>query len=681
MNSFFARKYVIQGIFIAVALIIITRLFYLQVIDKSYLLSANNNVLRKVIVYPARGVILDRNGEVLVQNEPVYDLLITPREAKEIDTALLCQLIDIDLVGFKSRMAKAKAHSPYRASIFEKQLSSTSYAKLQEHLYKFRGFYVQNRTVRNYPDSIAGQFLGYIQEVNDKDIEKSNGFYRPGDYIGASGVERSYEDLIRGKRGIKNLMVDALNRPKGIFMEGKYDTLAIAGDGLISSLDKELQVLAENLMKNKLGSVVAIEPATGEILTFVSSPSYDPNKMVGRQRGNNYMEMLNDPAKPMFIRPIQASYPPGSVFKVVSALTAQQAGVIDEHTIFNCPGGYRYGSGRAFMRCEHVDGPTSMVKAIQKSCNTYFGYAYAKMIDSRNMSGPKAYELWREGLNKFGLGHRLGIDLPGEKPGLVPTADFYTKRFGSEKWRSSYNISLSIGQGELGITPLQMANIMAIVANRGFYYRPHLIKGIGKEKIIKDEFTEKISAGVEAKYFEPVIEGMSRVVNVPGGTGYSVRIPGVEMCGKTGTVQNPHGENHAVFFAFAPRENPKIAIAVFVENAGYGGTWAGPIVSMLVEKYLKDTITMPKHIQDRIYNASFLPKVVAKVEPAKKDSSKVIVKATSPVQARNVPKKNPHDYLFTNRNDSTAVSFWPLASYNYAKNTANIHLNQREVKR
>ncbi len=644
INSFFARKYVIQGIFIAIAIIIIARLFYIQIIDKSYIWAANDNVMRKIIVYPARGVIFDRNGKVLVQNEPVYDLLVTPREAKDIDTALLCQLIDIDIEGFKKRMEKARSHSPYRASVFEKQLAATTYAQLQEHLYKFRGFYVQNRTVRSYPDSIAPQVLGYIQEVNDKDIERSKGFYRPGDYIGASGIERSYEELLRGQRGVKNQMVDALNRPKGVFMDGKYDTLAVSGDGLISTLDKELQVLAEKLMKNKMGSVVAIEPSTGEILTFVSSPSYDPNMMVGRQRGNNYMKLLNDPTKPMFIRPIQASYPPGSVFKVVAALTAQQAGMINESTVFYCPGGYRYGGGRGFMRCTHVDGATDLIKSIQRSCNTYYGYTYARMIDSRGMPTTKAYDLWREGLTKFGLGNPLGIDLPSEKGGFVPESSYFTKQYGNEKWGSSYTISLSIGQGQLGITPLQMANIMAIAANRGFYYRPHLVKGIGEKKIIRKEYTEKIHAGVDEKYYAPVIEGMSRAVNVPGGTAYSVRIPDIEMCGKTGTVQNPHGENHAVFFAFAPRENPKIAIAVFVENAGYGGTWAGPIASMLVEKYLKDTITLPKYIQDRIYNASFMPKVEKKKEELKKDSTKT-TKDTTKAQRAASTKEDKHEYF------------------------------------
>lgn len=604
MNSFFTRKYVIQGIFLAIALIIVTRLFYIQVVDNSYLLSANNNVLRKLVIYPARGVILDRNEKVLVQNVPVYDLLVLPNEIHDLDTNLFCQLVDIDVEGFKKRVESAKKYSRYRASIFEKQISAQNFAKLQEHLYKFKGFYVQNRTVRSYPDSIAGQVLGYIQEVNPKDIERSNGFYRPGDYIGASGIERSYEDLLRGKRGVRNTLVDALNRPQGVFAEGKYDTLAVSGEGLVSSLDRDLQAFAEELMRNKRGSVVAIEPSTGEILAFVSSPSYDPNMMVGRERGNNYMKLINDPDKPMFIRPIQAHYPPGSVFKVVSALVGQQDGTIDESTIFHCPGGYSYGGGRGFMRCSHTDGATDLIKSIQVSCNTYYGHLYSRMVDKKGTPNHENYDAWRKAVMKFGLGQELGIDLPGERPGSIPTSDYFTKRFGNQKWTSSFNISLSIGQGEIEITPLQMANIMAIVANRGFYFKPHLVKAIGKKNIVKPEYKEKIHAGVDAKYYEPVIEGLSRVVNMPGGTANAVKINGIEMCGKTGTVQN-RKENHSVFFAFAPRENPKIAIAVFVENAGYGSTYASPIASMVVEKYLTDTVTLPKYIQDRIYNSNF----------------------------------------------------------------------------
>lgn len=608
MNHFFKRKFAIQLIILTSTLIIVGRLFYIQIIDKSYLIAANNNVLRTEMIYPARGVIYDRNGTVLVQNEPVYDLMVIPREVGDIDTALFCQLIDIPKNDYSDKISKARVYSPYRPSIFEKQLSALHYARFQEHLDKFKGFYVQNRSVRNYPDTIAAQLLGYIKEVSPKEIEQSEGFYRSGDYIGASGLEDAYESLLRGERGVKTSVVDVFSRPMGPFMDGKYDTLATPGQGLISTLDHDLQALAERLMQGKIGSVVAIEPSTGEILTFVSAPSFDPNLMVGKQRGNNYMKLLNDENHPLFVRPIQAYYPPGSAFKIVAALTAQQAGVINEHTIFNCPGGYRYGRGNAVMGCEHVDGPTDLVKSIQKSCNTYYAYTYANMIDGRNIPNTEAYDLWREALLKFGLGKKLGIDLPGEKPGMVPTADYYSKRFGNDKWGSGYNISLSIGQGELGITPLQMANIMAIVANRGHYYRPHLVKGYGSDNLVSEEYKECISAGVDAQYYEPVIEGMSRVVNIPGGTGYKLRIPNIEMCGKTGTAQNPHGDNHAVFFAFAPRVDPKIAIAVFVENAGYGGTWAGPIASMLVEKYINDTISLPSYIQDRIYHANFLSK-------------------------------------------------------------------------
>jgi len=622
-NSFFERKYVVQGIFIAAAFLLACRLFYLQLIDDSYLLSANQNVLRKITIYPARGVILDRHGKILVQNEPVYDLMVTPREVKPFDTLALCQLIGIDKEGFDKRFQKATNYSPYRASIFEKQLSAQTYARLQEKLFQFRGFYVQNRTVRSYPDSIAAQFLGYINEVTERDIERSKHFYSPGDYIGVSGVERAYEKLLRGQRGVQNLMVDAFNRPKGHFMDGKYDTLAVAGDGLVSSLDLDLQKLAEKFMKNKRGAVVAIEPSSGEILAFASTPSYDPNMMVGRERGNNYMKLLNDPNKPMFIRPIQAQYPPGSVFKVVSALVAQQAGMIDEHTRYHCPGGYSYGGGRGFMRCTHVHGTIDLADAIKGSCNTYFGSVYAKMLDQRKMKSSEAYVQWREAVMKFGINQQLGVDLPNEKPGFLPTADFYTKRYGNDRWTSAYNISNSIGQGEVEITTLQMANIMAIVANRGYYYRPHLIKSIGERKVIKKEFVEKIPVGVEQKYFEPVIEGMSRVVRYNA----NIRIPDVEMCGKTGTAQNPHGKNHSVFFAFAPRVNPKIAIAVFVENVGYGATYAAPIASMMVEQYLKDTISMSKAVQDRVLYESNL------IEPEPQEKESVSAKTKTNNQA------------------------------------------------
>lgn len=604
MNSFFARKFVVQAIFIAVALVLLIRLFYIQVLNDKYYLSAENNVLRKVIIYPARGIILDRNNKILVQNEPVYDLMVTPREVKPFDTTELCRLLELDRSEFDKKFKKAKNYSPYRASIFEKQLSATTYARLQEKLYDFTGFFVQNRTVRHYPDSIAGQFLGYIGEVNDKIIEKSNGFYRPGDYIGVSGVEKAYEELLRGQRGVQNVMVDAFNRPKGHFADGAYDTVAVSGEKLISSLDIRIQKLGEKLMKNKVGSIVAIEPSTGEILCFVSTPSYDPNLLVGRERGNNVAKLYQDPYKPFLIRPIQARYSPGSSFKPIDGLIALQQGLIDAKTTFYCPGGYR--AGNHWVRCEHVDGATDLVKAIKMSCNTYFCFVFDKLITK---NGPRnirpAFNSWREQIVKFGMGKPLDIDLPAENKGLVPTDEHYDKVFGKNRWRSSSIISLAIGQGELLTTPLQMANMECIIANRGFYYTPHLIKAIGNKKITKPEFTVKHHVGIDPQHFEPVIEGMQQVVE--SGTAYNARIPNISLVGKTGTVQNPHGKNHSVFVAFAPRNNPKIAIAVVVENAGYGSSWAAPIASFIVEKYLTDSISKPKAVVDYIMNSNLLP--------------------------------------------------------------------------
>ncbi|MFM6976147.1 MAG: penicillin-binding protein 2 [Sphingobacteriaceae bacterium] len=623
MNKYFARKFVLQAIFIATALVILVRLFYIQVISTQYLLSANNNVLRKIIIYPARGIILDRKDRILVQNEPVYDLMVIPREVKPFDTLEFCNLIGITKKQFDKQFKKARNHSIYRASVLEKQLSARVYASFQERLYQFPGFYVQNRTVRFYPDSIAPQFLGYIGEVNEKMIEKSKGFYSQGDYIGISGIEKSYEDLLRGQRGVQNLMVDAFNRPKGHFADGKYDTIAVSGEGLQSSLDKELQKLGEELMQHKIGSIVAIEPSSGEILAFVSSPGYNPNMMVGRQRGNNYMKLLNNPYKPMFIRPTQAEYPPGSIFKIVNALVAQQFGLINPGTVFSCGGGYRYGNRT--MGCTHVHGPMDLTQSIQYSCNTYYGYTFNRMIDHAGMRSVDAYKRWYGAVARFGIGSKLNIDLPNERKGLLPSADYYTKRWGSDKWGSSFNISLSIGQGELGITPLQMANVMAIVANRGYYYNPHLIKAIGAKKVVKPEFIKKINVGISQPYFDAVIEGMSRVVNQPGGTAIYSKIPNIEMCGKTGTVQNPHGADHSVFVAFAPRNNPKIAIAVVVENAGFGATWSAPIASLMVEKYLTDSINRPAYYKERIAKANLLPAIREKLKP-RIDTSKVKIK-------------------------------------------------------
>ncbi len=624
MNNFFERRYVITTIFIVIALVLLGRLYYIQIVDDRYALFANKNVLRKTVIYPARGAIFDRNGKVLVQNVPVYDILVTPKKVKPFDTLEFCRMLGIDKAGFDKRFDKAKKYSPYRPSIFEKQISVEVYAPLQERLQdEFPGFTAQPRTVRTYPDSVAAHFLGYIGEVNDKMIEKSNGFYNRGDYIGISGVERSYETVLRGQRGVRYEMVDSRNVAKGSFANGEFDTLAVSGERLTSSLDLRLQKLGEKLMRNKVGSIVAIEPSTGEILTFVSSPTYDPNLMVGRERGNNIAKMYKDPYKPTFVRPIQATYPPGSSFKPLDALIALQEGIITPQTTYFCPHYYMAGNHR--VNCEHFDGVTDLRKGISQSCNTYFCNVFDKLMNARGAKNIRQTLVdWKVKVNKFGFGTKLDVELPFEYKGNVPTPLRYDRVFGKNRWRSSSIISLAIGQGELLATPLQLANIEAIIANRGYYYKPHLIKSIGDQKVIKKEYTVRNEVGIDPQYFEPVIDGMQDVVD--HGTAVQARIPGIIMCGKTGTVQNPHGKNHSVFVAFAPRDTPRIAIAVVVENAGYGSSWAAPIASYLVEKYLRDTITKPKAQVQYILDANLLPPPPGYKPPRKltrKDSTKL----------------------------------------------------------
>jgi penicillin-binding protein 2 len=624
MNSFFERRYVISGIFITIIVILLARLFYIQIIDDRYAIYASNNVKRQIIQYPARGPILDRNGKILVQNEPFYDINVIPKQVKPFDTVEFCRLLGIDRPEFDRRWAKAMSYSPNLSSIFEKQISAQTYASLQERLSEFPGFFSSTRYLRTYPDSVAAQFLGFIGEATDRDIKRSGGYYRPGDYIGVTGVERSYESVLRGQRGVQILMVDSRNKPKGHFANGLYDTAAVAGQRLTSSLDIDIQKLGEQLMKNKVGSIVAIEPSTGEILCFVSSPTYDPNLMVGRERGNNAAKMYQDPYSPLLIRPIQAYYPPGSSFKPLDALIALQEGIITPQTTFFCPHYYQAGNHR--VKCEHFDGITDLRKGIAVSCNTYFCNVFDKLMNKNGAKNTRQTFIdWREDVNKFGFGVKLDVDMPNERKGNVPTPLHYDKIFGENHWRSSTIISLAIGQGELLSTPLQMANIECTIANRGYYYKPHLIKAIGDKQITKAEYTQKNYVGIDTEYFRPVIDGMQRVVE--SGTAANARIPGIIMCGKTGTAQNPHGKNHSIFVAFAPRDNPKIAIAVVVENAGYGASYAAPIASYIVEKYLKGTISKPKEEMDYIMNENLLPdlqnyKLHSKGKPGPADSLK-----------------------------------------------------------
>ncbi len=623
MDNLFDRKYTIQGLFIVVCLILLAKLFYIQVGSDKYFISAESNVLKKIYTFPARGVIYDRKGRVLVQNEPVYDLIVIPNQVKPFDTLDLCNTIGIDMKGFHKRFTKALNQSRYQPSIFEKQLSVQIYASLQEKLSRFPGFMVQNRTIRHYPDSVAGQFFGYVKEVTKKDIEENNGYYRPGDYIGKAGIEKQYNDVLRGDRGVINMLYDARNVPQGSYAEGKFDTLARSGEKVYSSLDIEIQKLGEQLMQNKVGSIVAIEPSTGEVLAFVSAPGYDPNRMVGRSQGNNYMEIFGNPNRPFLVRPTSGYYSPGSAFKPVNALIGLQEGVIDAETPFNCPGGYR--AGNHVVKCEHVDGNISLRRGLARSCNTYACNVFARIMTQRKFKSKiAAYNNWEERVRKFGIGQRLDIDIPFEKKGILFSSDDYTKRFG-KYWGYTTVISLAIGQGEMNTTPLQMANIMAIIANKGYYVKPHLIKAVGEKKTITKEYVQKNYVGVEERHFTPVIDGMQEAVNSPWGTAVLSRVPNIIMCGKTGTVQNPHGKNHSVFIGFAPRDNPKIAIAVIVENAGYGSTYAAPIASYITEKYLTDSISKGRQAQVEWMKKQvvlpIMPKPKAKFQPKQTDDS------------------------------------------------------------
>jgi penicillin-binding protein 2 len=604
MNSFFERRYIIAGIFITILLILVAKLFYIQLIDDHYRIYANKNVLRPIKQYPARGPIFDRNGKVLVQNEAFYDITVIPKQVKPFDTLEFCKLLGIDKAEFDRRFQKAIKYSPSLSSIFEKQLSAQTFASLQERLSEFPGFFPTTRYLRTYPDSVAAQFLGYISEVTDNDIKRSGGQYQPGDYIGVTGVEKAYENVLRGQVGVKITVVDSHNVPKGSYENGAYDTAARAGERLTSSLDIRIQKLGEQLMKGKVGSIVAIEPSTGEILAFVSSPTYDPNLMVGRERGNNAAKMYKNIFSPFLIRPIQAYYPPGSSFKPLAALIALQEGIITPQTSFDCVAAYH--AGNHIVKCDEPHGITNLTHGIAMSCNTYFCNVFTEVMDHNGAKNlHQTYTDWKADVNKFGFGVKLGVDLPNEGHGFVPTASYYDTKFKYASWRPSSIISLAIGQGELEATPLQLANIECTIANHGYYYTPHLIRAIGDKNISKDEYLKKNYVGISPQYFEPVIDGMQEVVE--SGTARSSKIPGIVMCGKTGTAQNPHGKNHSIFVAFAPRDHPKIAIAVVVENAGQGAWYAAPIASYMVEKYLTDTIARPKDEFDRIMNADLMP--------------------------------------------------------------------------
>ncbi len=581
----FLRVRTLQGVVILIFLVLLGRVGYLQLIDDRYDELAKSNVLRHVVQYPARGEVYDRNGEYLVQSRECYDLVVIAREVdrKNLDTMRLSEVSGIPMEKLRRELknAASRPRAPYTvASYLSKE------EKLRFDECNFRGFYTVYRTVRSYPRKIGGNLLGNVGEVT-ADMLKRYTSYRPGDYVGINGVESAYEEYLRGKKGVKIQEIDAHGAVKGSYMEGMYDSLPESGKYIISTIDARLQLLGEELMQGKVGAAVAIEPSTGEILMMVSSPSYDPDELVGRERGNNYMKMLYNKRQPLFNRAVKAKYPPGSTFKLVQGLIGLQEGVLKPSDRHSCNMGYQ--TGRLKMACHAHASPLDLRFAVATSCNAYFCYVFRDILDNPKYGSVKeGFDVWRDYVERFGFGRKLRSDYLDQGNGYHPARDYYDRRYRGS-WKSPTVLSLSIGQGELGCTPLQLANLAAIVANRGYYYIPHIVKKIEGQDSIDRRFYERHYTKVDAKHFEPIVEGMWNSVNVAG-TSVGAHLEGWDVCGKTGTAQNPHGRDHSTFLSFAPKDNPKIAISVYVEHGGFGATVALPIASLLEEFYLTDTI-------------------------------------------------------------------------------------------
>ena len=582
------RRAAILSLFIVAAFaIIVLRLFDIQILDDSYKRAARNNVLRQEVQHPPRGEVYDRNGELLVRSIPSYDLMAIPRDVQAFDTVALARIAGVTPEKIATELRRAARYSMRRPSLIIKQISLE--AKLLFDEGNFPGFYTVYRTMRSYPRKIAGNLLGYISEVDEATIQRDD-YYQRGDYRGMSGIELTYEEVLRGEKGLKVNVVDVHGITQGSYQDGEADLQPIPGTAITTSLDADLQALGEELMRDKVGSIIAIEPATGEILVMVSSPGYDPDELVGRDRGNNYIKLLRNPRHPLFNRGVMSRYPPGSTFKLVNGLIAQQEGVITPSQRYPCHGGYTIGRG---VKCHNHPSPVSLQQAVQMSCNTYFCYALRNILDNNRYASTKdAFDVWNDYVYSFGFGRSLGSDLAGELSGFVPTRATYDRIYHG-RWNSLTVISLSIGQGELGCTPLQMANLAAILANRGYYYTPHIVRHIDGRDSLDARFYEQHYTKVDPSHFGIVVEGMYDAVHKAGGTGRLAYVPGLDICGKTGTAQNPHGKDHATFLCFAPKDDPKIAVSVYVEHGGFGGSVAAPIASLIVEQYLTDTITRP----------------------------------------------------------------------------------------
>lgn len=658
-----SRELVLKIIFVSVAVVILSRLFFLQLFEDKYKVMANDIAILRKVVYPPRGVIYDRKGKVMLNNEVVYDLVVTPVEArKNLDTFKFCEALGIDTVQYGKMMNKAINKGGWvRQSVFLEELSMAQAARFQENIFLFNGFQMVERNIRSYPDPHAGVILGYIGEVSPamllKDRFKS---YNQGDYVGIDGLEAQYEEVLRGQRGIYFIEKDNFNRPRDSYKGGILDTPAVAGRSIELYLDADLQAYGEKLMANKLGSVVAIDPATGGILAMVSSPSYDPNLLKGKERSRNFGKLFLDATKPLFNRAMKGSYNPGSTQKPLTALVALDEGVITPAYGYPCGGGY-YACGKR-IGCTHSGGghAANLRLALANSCNSYFCHIYRLSVDKKEYGNvKKGLHKFYEHMYSFGLGHPIGVDLPSESGGTLFDTKDYDKMYNGS-WNSCTNVFVGMGQGEIASTPLQMANAMCIIANRGFYYTPHFIKSIAKnpkDPILSKYLEKHTVTHIADTAFSSVGLGMMDVVDK--GTGKVAQLPGVEVCAKTGTVENKavvNGQvmklqNHSVFVAFAPRINPKIAIAVIVENAGYGATWAGPVASLMIEKYLYDTIAVKrKHLEDKLYNAKIIPKYTYSIDSARRLRDRLIWE-------RKIDKKKYEDSM-KHYSDSMMIRQW-----------------------
>lgn len=596
---------------VLIAALLTIRLFILQIVETEYKITASNNAFRYEVRYPARGLVFDRNGKILVGNETAYDIMVTPYEAVNFDTVDLCEIFDLKLEDVRHTFKEYRVNRRkigFQTMPFVKRVSNKQYAVFLEQAYKFPGFSAVSRTLRTYPYNAGANLLGYITEVDTTYIRK-HPEYKRGDYVGRTGIEQSYEGVLRGKKGYNIFLRDVHNKVKSSFANGEYDIDAVPGKSITSSIDAELQSYGESLMTNKVGSLVAIEPSSGEILTLVSSPGINVDKLASISK--YYKEIVNDPLKPMFNRAVMAAYPPGSVFKLVNGLIALQDEVVDTVVKYPCHMGYHVGRG---VGCHAHPSPLDLTHAIMMSCNAYFCYAFRDIID--NPAYPNvtaAFSHWKEMVESFGFGHKLGSDLPNELGGVLPSVKGYDRIHGKGRWKSLSIISLAIGQGELGTTPLHLANLAATVANRGYYYTPHIIKSV-EDTVVHADYSKRHYTKVDPSNFQKVIYGMYLAVNAPpgsGGTATRVAVKGLDICGKTGTAQNPHGKDHSVFICFAPRDNPKIAVAAYIENAGFGATWAAPIASLLVEMYINRKVDR-KDLEAYVINGNTITNVLKK---------------------------------------------------------------------